>query len=106
MRGCAGKQRVLTWGDPLLREQQRKSAETVVMRNEPGAEKSPLKHETGSLDAVKGRTDEESHDPAQDMRTDDASRLGGHKCRRGESRSEAETACRRQPEGRVLARQP
>ena len=82
--GCAVKQRVLTWGDPLPGNRQRESAEAIVMGNEPGAGRGPLKHETGSLDAVKGQTDEESHDPAQDMRTDDASRLGGHKCRRGE----------------------
>jgi hypothetical protein len=54
------------------------------MDNEPGAGRGPLKHETGSLDAVKGQTDQESNDPAQDMRADNASRLGGHKCRRGE----------------------
>jgi hypothetical protein len=35
------------------------------MSNEPGAEKSPLKHETGTLDAVKGRTDEENTDPVR-----------------------------------------
>jgi len=54
----AGNQCVLTWGDPLLREQQRKSAEAIVMRNEPGAGKCPLKHETGAEPAAAaGETD-------------------------------------------------
>ena len=54
------------------------------MSNEPGAGKGPLKHETGSLDAVKGQTDKESNDPAQDAPADKASRRGERKCRRGE----------------------
>jgi len=81
------------------------------MRNEPGAGKRPLKHETGAepaaeaarqiprsgtrrvrsrdggastLDVVKGRTDKESNDPATDAQADDASRPGKRKCRRGE----------------------
>ena len=54
------------------------------MSNEPGAGRCPLQHETGRLDAMKGRTDEESTDPAQEMRADEASRPGEHKCRRVE----------------------
>ena len=53
------------------------------MSNEPGAGKRPLKHDTGSLDAVKGRTDEESNDPAMDARADQASRRGERKRQRG-----------------------
>ena len=82
--GCAVKQRVLTWGDPLPRKRQRESAEAVVMSSEPGAGRCPLKRDTGRLDAVKGRTDKESNDPAQDKQADEASRRGALKCRRGE----------------------
>jgi len=80
---CAVKQRVLTWGDPRPRKRSGKSAEAVVASSEPGAGRCPLKHETGSLDAVKGRTEKESNDPATDAQADDASRLGKRKCRRG-----------------------
>ena len=54
------------------------------MSNEPGAGKRPLKHETGSLDAMKGRTDKESTDPVRDMPADEASRPGEHKSRHEE----------------------
>ena len=37
-----------------------KSAEVVVANSKPGAGRGPLKQETGKLDAVKDRTDEES----------------------------------------------
>jgi RNA-directed DNA polymerase len=54
------------------------------MDNEPGAGRCPLKRDTGSLDAVKGRTDEESNDPAPDAQANETSRRGKRKCRRGE----------------------
>src|SRR3981189_3236985 len=36
-----------------------KSAEVVVAENKPGTVRGPRKHETGKLESVKGRTDEE-----------------------------------------------
>jgi hypothetical protein len=50
-----------------------KSAEAIVVANEPGVGKYPHKHETGSLDAMKGRTDEESLDPVEGGQPDKAS---------------------------------
>ena len=35
------------------------SAEAIVMCSKPGDERRPLKHETGSLDAMKGQTKQE-----------------------------------------------
>ena len=54
------------------------------MNNEPGAGRGPLKHETGSLDAMKGRTDEESNNPVRDAQADEASRPGERKRPHGE----------------------
>ena len=50
---------------------------------------------------MKGRTNEEGSDPVRDKRADDAGGLGQLECQGGTSRSEAETACRRQPAGRA-----
>ena len=50
---------------------------------------------------MKGRTNEEGDDPVTDKPADDASRRGELESRDGGSRSEAETASRRLPEGRA-----
>jgi hypothetical protein len=60
-----------------------KSAEAVVMSNEPGVAKDPYKLETGELGAMKGRTDEESFDPVEDIQTDTASWQGEDESRHG-----------------------
>jgi len=59
-----------------------KSAETVVASNKPGAI-GPSKLETGSLDAVKGQTNEEGSDHAEDIRAETARRRGEDECRGG-----------------------
>jgi hypothetical protein len=70
-----------------------KSAEAIVVANEPGAGKRPHKHETGSLDAMKGRTDEEFLDPVEGLHPDKASWPGSassrHSGKHGGVRGEA-----------------
>ena len=39
---CAGKQRVLTWGDPLVGNDEGKSAEVIVVRAQAGGVQSPV----------------------------------------------------------------
>jgi len=51
--------------------------------SEPGAERGPHKHETGSLDSMKGRTDEESFDPVGAIQSDEAGRRAENASRHG-----------------------
>ena len=60
-----------------------KSAEAIVVDSEPGAGKRPHKHETGSLDAMKGRTDEESLNPVEGRQPNKASWPGRAPSRHG-----------------------
>src|SRR5690606_41489023 len=39
---CAGKQRVLTWGDPSRGNSRRKSAEAIVVQEQAGGDQSPV----------------------------------------------------------------
>jgi hypothetical protein len=76
---CAGKQRVLTWGGPVLGNERGKSAEIIVMADKSGAY-SPfgsrvpqgacgsLKLETDQCNGVKDRTEKESTNQRKDGR--------------------------------------
>jgi hypothetical protein len=77
---CAGKQRVLTWGDPEVGNDSGKSAEIVVVADKSGAS-SPsghrvppgtccaIKPETDQGNGMKDRTEEDTTDRAKDGRT-------------------------------------
>jgi hypothetical protein len=76
---CVAKQRVLTWGDPVVGNDDGKSAEIVVMADKSGAY-SPfgsrvpqgacgsLKLETDQCNGVKDRTEKESTNQTKDGR--------------------------------------
>ena len=68
------------------------------MDNEPGAGKRPLKRDTGSLDAVKGRTETENRGPWRGAEMDPAKRdpqgCGAERRRRSQQRSRAGYASR------------
>jgi hypothetical protein len=72
-------------GEILAGQPVGKSAETVVATDKPGAS-GPCKLDTGSLDAVKGQTNEEGSDHVEDIRAETASRRGLDECRGSGSR--------------------
>lgn len=62
-------------GEILTGGPARKSAETIVVSSKPGV-RDPFKLETGNLDAVKGQTNEEGSNRAEDIRAETASGRG------------------------------
>lgn len=83
--GRVRKQRVLTWGDPC-RETGEEVSRDRSSEQQAGGHMARLNDETGSLDAMKGRTDKEGSDRVEDIQADTASWRGkGESLRQGKN---------------------
>jgi len=70
-------------GETPLEQSGGESAEAVVASSEPGAGNARLNPNTGRLDVVKGRTEQEPSDRVEDIATADAGRQGSDERRHG-----------------------
>ena len=80
--GRAGKQRVLTWGDPAGATG-RGVSRGHSTEQRAGGWKTPVTGKPEDSMLGKGRTEQEPSDPVEDIATDDAGRPGSDEHRRG-----------------------